>query len=329
MFQFVGTTASDAWLFLLLYVLAAILAAAAVLSLIYLANHIICGCCPVRSRSLGHIDARSEFYTDWDWEAAETSTLAADHPLNFIYIGGVEQQRLDVNDPPPTYQRQDEPIYEEIQSYAEVGEEHIYVNIIQNGETGEAADAENIEIAADHAVHAEVGELVAGEHVNIQNGVTGEAADAEEAWLFIDNEDGYIEIRNDILLDGPVAAGVGVVSQQERERPPGADLPFDHHGASATNINRQKRKPVVTNSGARVRDTRESVTSSGARARDPPHRPKRTDSPYPGHRSRPLARVRANMVSREDCLRPPPFPLHLMPAEPGYSIIVTTKETNV
>lgn len=288
-----------------MYVLAAILAAAAVLSLIYLANHIICGCCPVRSRSLGHIDARSEFYTDWDWEAAETSTLAADHPLNFIYIGGVEQQRLDVNDPPPTYQRQDEPIYEEIQSYAEVGEEHIYVNIIQNGETGEAADAENIEIAADHAVHAEVGELVAGEHVNIQNGVTGEAADAEEAWLFIDNEDGYIEIRNDILLDGPVAAGVGVVSQQERDRPPGADLPFDHHGASATNL------PI------------------NPRARDPPHRPKRTDSPYPGHRSRPLARVRANMVSREDCLRPPPFPLHLMPAEPGYSIIVTTKETNV
>ena len=61
LFQFVGstTTASDAWLFLLLYVLSAILAAAAVLSLIYLAN-IICGCCPVRSRSLGHIDARSE-----------------------------------------------------------------------------------------------------------------------------------------------------------------------------------------------------------------------------------------------------------------------------
>ena len=371
LFQFVGntTTDSDAWLFLLLYVFVAILAAVAFLSLLYLAN-MICGCCPVRSRS-AVINANSEFYTEFDdWEAGETSTLSADHPFPPIYTGAAEQ-RLDVNDPPPIYQRLDEtlPIYEELECHgvhAEVGEqEHIYVNT-QNGvtgETGEAVDAEEawerfidnedayIEldgaVAADqrlecHGVHAEVGEQ---EHIHVNTGETGEAADAEEeeAWLFMDNEDGYIEIR-DHLLD---ESGVEVVSQER-------DLPIETNFP----INRQ-RKPV-TSSRARARDTphrpgvevvsqerdlpietnlpinrqRKPVTSdtprresSGARARD--HRPKRPDSPYPGQRSRPLARVRANMVRREDCQHPPPFPLHLRQTEPGYAIIVTVKETNV
>ena len=137
-----------------------------------------------------------------------------------------------------------------------------------------------------------MGELVAGEQ---------EAADAEEAWLFIDKEDGYIDIR-DNLLDEP---GVEVVSQER-------DLPIETNFP----INRQ-RKPVTSDTPRQE--------SSGARVRD--HRPKRPDSPYPGQRSMPLARVRANMVRREDCQHPPPFPLHLRQTEPGYAIIV--KETNV